>query len=51
MSDIYIAPNDIRDCSYPSMVLLDDGRVFCSYYTEFADGNSDIEGVIFDVME
>jgi hypothetical protein len=33
------------------MVLLDDGRVFCSYYTEFADGNSDIEGVIFDVME
>jgi hypothetical protein len=51
VSDIYVAPNDIRDCSYPSMVLLDDGRVFCSYYTEFADGNSDIEGVIFEVME
>ncbi len=51
MGNIYVAPNDIRDCSYPSMVLLDDGRVFCSYYTEFVDGNCDIEGVIFEVTE
>ena len=49
--DIYVAPNDIRDCSYPSMVLLEDGRVFCAYYTEFADGNCDIEGLIFEVIE
>lgn len=33
------------------MVLLDDGRVFCTYYTEFVDGNSDIEGLIFEVAE
>ena len=51
VGDIYTAPNDIRDCSYPSMVLLDDGRVFCSYYTEFVDGNCDIEGVTFEVTE
>ena len=51
VGDIYTAPNDIRDCSYPSMVLLDDGRVFCSYYTEFVDGNCDIEGVTFEVVE
>jgi hypothetical protein len=50
-SDIYVAPNGTFDCSYPSMVLLDDGRVFCSYYTEFAEGNCDIEGVIFEVTE
>ncbi len=51
VSDIYVAPGDTGDCSYPSMVLLDDGRVFCSYYTEFADGNCDIEGVTFEVVE
>ena len=49
--DIYVSPGDIHDCSYPSMVLLDDGRVFCTYYTEFVDGNSDIEGLIFEVAE
>ena len=48
---IYVAPNGTLDCSYPSMVLLEDGRVFCAYYTEFADGNCDIEGVIFEVEE
>lgn len=51
VSDIYIAPGDIRDCSYPSMVLLEDGRVFCVYYTEFVDGNCDIEGLTFEVTE
>ena len=51
VSDVYVAPNDIADCSYPSMVLLEDGRVFCSYYTEFVDGNCDIEGLILEVKE
>ena len=51
VSDIYVAPNGTFDCSYPSMLLLDDGRVFCAYYTEFADGNCDIDGLIFEVMD
>ena len=51
VSDIYVAPNDTQDCACPSMVLLDDGRVFCAYYTEFADGNCDIEGITFEVNE
>jgi hypothetical protein len=50
-ADIYVPPGGIWDCAYPSMVLLDDGRVFCTYYTEFVDGNSDIEGLIFEVAE
>ena len=33
------------------MVLLEDGRVFCAYYTEFFDGNSTIEGITFEVNE
>lgn len=51
ISDIYVAPNDTWDCSYPSMVLLEDGRVFCAYYTEFFDGNCNIEGITFEVNE
>ena len=49
LADLYIGAN--LDCSYPSMVLLPDGRIFCVYYTSFAGGNSDIEGVIFEIIE
>ena len=51
LSDVYVAPGGIWDCAYPSMVLLEDGRVLCVYYTEFVDGNSDIQGLIFEVTE
>ena len=40
-----------HDCSYPSMIMLEDGRVFCAYYTVFQGGNSNIEGLIFEVEE
>ena len=50
-ADLYVAPNNIWDCSYPSMVLLEDGRVFCVYYSEFVNGNSDMEGLVFEVSE
>lgn len=49
--DIYVSPGGTRDCSYPSMVLLEDGRLVCVYYTEFADGNSTIEGIVAEVVE
>ena len=39
------------DCSYPSMVTLPDGRIFCAYYTaatpDAITGTCDIRGLIF----
>ena len=40
---LYTGANN--DCSYPSMVYLDSGEIFCVYYTAFVEGNCDIEGV------
>ncbi|MAE62707.1 MAG: hypothetical protein CMJ18_00420 [Phycisphaeraceae bacterium] len=51
VSDIYVSPLKEWDSSYPSMVQLEDGRVFCSYYGQYQDGNSDIEGITFEVAE
>lgn len=51
VSEIYVAPGGNWDCSYPSMVLLERGQVFCAYYTAFEGGNCDIEGLIFEIVE
>lgn len=49
--DLYTAPGGNWDCSYPSMVLLDREHVLCVYYTAFEDGNSNIEGIVFEIVE
>ena len=51
VADIYTAPKGKRDCAYPSMALLQNGRVFCAYYTAFQAGNCDIEGIVFEIQE
>ena len=33
------------DCAYPVFVRLPDGRLFCSYYTSFVDGDCEIRGM------
>jgi hypothetical protein len=44
-SSIYVSPEkDNFDSSYPSLVQLDNGDIFCAYYTVFSGGNSNIEG-------
>ena len=33
------------DCAYPVIVRLPDGRLFCSYYTSFVDGDCEVRGM------
>ena len=34
-----------KDCSYPMIVRLPDGRLFCTYYTSFVDGDCEGRGI------
>ena len=34
-----------KDCSYPMIVRLPDGRLFCTYYTSFVDGDCEVRGI------
>jgi hypothetical protein len=42
------ADQTIRDCSYPTMTDLSDGRILCAYYSAYAGGNSEIEAVFLN---
>ena len=43
VGQLYSGPN--WDCAYPVIVRLPDGRLFCSYYTSYVDGDCEIRGM------
>ena len=43
VGQLYSGPN--KDCGYPVIVRLADGRLFCTYYTSFADGDCEVRGM------
>jgi hypothetical protein len=46
VGQLYSGPN--WDCSYPVIIRLPDGRLFCTYYTSFVDGDCEVRGMWLD---
>jgi BNR repeat-like domain len=44
-TSLYESPDKKGDCASPAMVQFEDGLLMCVYYTEFLNGNSNLEAV------